>query len=268
MHEPPHRRVRPQQRHPRGTLQEAVEQPRRQRGDEAPPPPGRGVVFRGNLAAAAAGVARARDVAREGASVIDQEGDSWSSFKRGRDGEEGDGDEGRPRQGKERKGKEKNLPFSIFLPITSPVRVCGVYRKLVAGSMPPSSSSSHASAASAAVSGVGVVKVFVAAEGVAEEGCRLLFAALSSSPSAAAAATCLLPPFPALRLAAGVAEAQKVSSPSSNRPSESRVKKKKQCFLLSVFFFSFASVSALRTTTRLSHLPELSTSLSHLPSQP
>ena len=203
MHEPPHRRVRPQQRHPRGTLQEAVEQPRRQRGDEAPPPPGRGVVFRGNLAAAAAGVARARDVAREGASVIDQEGDSWSSFKRGRDGEEGDGDEGRPRQGKERKGKEKNLPFSIFLPITSPVRVCGVYRKLVAGSMPPSSSSSHASAASAAVSGVGVVKVFVAAEGVAEEGCRLLFAALSSSPSAAAAATCLLPPFPALRLAAG-----------------------------------------------------------------
>ena len=90
--------------------------------------------------------------------------------------------------------------------MTSPVRVCGVYRKLVAGSMPPSSSSSRASAASATVRCVGVVGdagvvvgVGVLVAAVARDRRRPLAA---SSPSAAAAA-CLSPPFPVLRLVAG-----------------------------------------------------------------
>ena len=105
---------------------------------------------------------------------------------------------GRRDCGKKERKKETSLSLLFLLPITSPVRVCGVYRKLVAGSIPPSSSSSRASAASAAerrgetgAVGVGVF-VFVA--------CRRLFDAASSSPSSAAACR---PPFLALRLVAG-----------------------------------------------------------------
>ena len=122
--------------------------------------------------------------------------------ERGREGKTRE----RREKGKGRKRtKESKLLFPPFssLPIPSPVSVLGVYRKLVAGSIPPISSSSRASAASAAVSVVGlvgvvagVVVVVVAAE---EEERRRRFVA-ASSPSAAAGCT---PPFLPLRLVVG-----------------------------------------------------------------
>ena len=65
--------MRPQQRHPRGALQEAVQQPGRQSGDEAPASSACCWVF-------ARGAFEIRDaassVAREGSRVVDEQGDS------------------------------------------------------------------------------------------------------------------------------------------------------------------------------------------------